>query len=220
MDNLGLASSMLFFAEDDFITNEKTKIAVTAEEVWSRNFEKIFKIIGYTKWKYNIDDDNYNLTAQNVFFKLFNKYYSDDAMYLAFYRVCLKNETLTMLSRNNRWNKVHVTDPVQICSGLNVAFATEENKNTINVIDNVIADKHCNIEADLTVKQVDEGVKRIFNEQENFVYEQLKEGWTLMEISKMTNKTVNEITTIRKQLRFAVKQLLGLSQGEYERLIN
>ena len=75
MDNLGLASSMLFFAEDDFITNEKTKIAVTAEEVWSRNFEKIFKIISYTKWKYNIDDDNYNLTAQNVFFKLFNNFW-------------------------------------------------------------------------------------------------------------------------------------------------
>ena len=220
MENLLTSSSLLFFTDED-LNCESTKIIVTVEDVWHRNFEKIFKVIGYTKWRYNINDENYCLTAQNLFFKLFAKFYNnDDRMYLAFYKVCLKNDTLSMLSKRNRWNKLHVTDPVQICGALKIPFATEENKNTINVIDNVIADKHANFEAELTVKQVDEGIETIFDHTGIFVYTSLKEGWNLTEIADMSEMTVNEVTTIRKRIRFAVKQLLGMSQSEYERLIN
>ncbi len=187
-----------------------------ADEVWNKNFEKIYSAINYIKSRYKINNDSFHLEAQNIFYRNFENKYEEDASYLAYFFICLKNKAISDFKSQCKWESVHVTNPKELCGGLGIFY--DENKDNMDIISTSFEDRKIDTVSMIAVKEIDELMYGVLSTDDFDVYQLIKEGYKMTEIATIMESTVLKIQTIRERIRFSVKQITEMSDEEYKRL--
>ena len=161
--------------------------------VWERNIGTIKAIIYKIKNGFGLSEDFF-FESQNIFFHNFEDYYEEDRQYLNFFQTCLKNKAKNIY-RENKLKQRHIS-------------TIEVDGEKLDIFDLIEQKTMPSVESDLMVKEIQDYVGTNFDEVGVFVFEQLAEGWSCIDIAEMLSVKVAEVYSVRNQLREELRKIL------------